>query len=275
MSAQTSTAKLGIIAGGGALPGILASSCAASGRPYFVLALTGFADATQLPREPDAWMRLGEVGKGFDALHRASVQEVVMVGNVRRPAFGDLKPDMKGASLLARIAGRALGDDSLLSAVVGEIENEGFKVVGVDDILSDLLAAEGPVGSLSPDEAMLADVQIGLRAARKLVAADIGQGVVVLRGEVIEVEDAEGTDALLKRCARIVGKKPGGVLVKAKKPQQERRADLPAIGPLTVRNAHAAGLRGVAVEAGHSLVIDRDNVRAAADELGLVVVGIS
>jgi DUF1009 family protein len=267
--------KLGIIAGGGALPGLLASACASSGRPYYILALTGFADTAFLPREPDSWMRLGEVGKGFGALRNAAVHDVVMAGSVKRPSFSDLKTDLKGASMLARIAGKALGDDSLLTAVIGEIEQEGFKVVGVDSILAELLAPEGPVGAFVPDESARTDIALGMARARDLGREDIGQAVVVRQGVVLGLEDSEGTDALLARCASVQSEGQGGVLVKAKKPQQERRADLPAIGPETVRNAHAAGLLGIAVEAGHTLVIDRPGVAAAADELGLFVFGLA
>jgi DUF1009 family protein len=275
MTGRASLPKLGIIAGGGALPGLMTSTCVASGRAHYVLALTGFADKDCLPRPPDEWMRLGEVGKGFDALRRAGVEEVVMVGSVRRPALTDLKPDLKGASLLARIAGRALGDDKLLSVVIGEIEREGFKVVGVDSILTDLLAGAGVLGKYQPDKAAWADITRGLETARALGAADVGQAVIVQQGIVLGVEAVEGTDALLARCAYLRRGGSGGVLVKAKKPQQERRADLPAIGVETVKNAHAAGLSGIAIEAGQTLIVDQPSVVAVADELGLFIQGLS
>jgi UDP-2,3-diacylglucosamine hydrolase len=265
--------KLGIVAGGGALPGLLASACAASGRAHYILALTGFAEANQLPRSPDGWMRLGEIGRGFEALRQAGVGDVVLAGSVKRPALNDLKPDLKGASLLARIAGRTLGDDSLLSAVITEIEREGFNVVGVDSILTNLLAGSGPLGRNTPDKNAWGDIARGFEVARALGAADVGQAAVVQQGIVLGVEAVEGTDALLERCASLRREGPGGVLVKVKKPQQERRADLPTIGPATVKNAHAAGLRGIAVEMGHALIIDQTAVTALADELELFVVG--
>jgi DUF1009 family protein len=264
--------KLGIIAGGGALPGLLVAACKSSGRDHFVLGLSSFADPAKLTA--DAWIRIGDIGKAFAALNDAHVKEVVMAGTVRRPAIADLKPDLKGATFLARIAGRALGDDGLLSAVVAEIEREGFKVVGADAIISDLLAPRGVLGRHEPDAAAKTDIARGIEAARALGAADIGQAVVVQQGIVLGVEAAEGTDALIARCAPLGLNAPGGVLVKTKKPQQERRADLPTIGVPTVRNAKAAGLRGIAVEAGHTLVIDLKGVIDAADETGLFVVGV-
>jgi len=263
--------KLGIIAGGGDLPRLLIDACKASARAHFVLGLSGFADPQTLPA--DEWLHLSEVGKAFTALKNAGAREIVLAGTVRRPNISEIKFDLKAAGFLARVAGRSLGDDGLLSVIVSEIEREGFKVVGADSVLVDLLAPAGVLGRHQPDAAAKADIARGLEAARELGAADIGQAVVVQQGVILGVESAEGTDALLARCASLAMDAPGGVLVKAKKPQQERRADLPAIGVNTVHNAKAAGLRGIAVEAGHSLMLGRAQIIAAADEAGLFIVG--
>lgn len=268
MSGPSSPAKLGIIAGGGALPGLLVAACAATGRPCHILGLTGFAQAADIPRAVDTWIQLGEVGKGLEALQAAGVVEIVMAGAVRRPKLSDLKTDFKGAAMLARIAGRALGDDSLLTAVVGELEHEGFRVVGADDILADLLTPPGILGAHGPGPDDLLDIRIGVAAARALGRDDVGQAVVVSAGMVSGTEDAAGTDALLARVR-------GGILVKTKKPQQERRVDLPAIGPTTVKNAAVSGLKGIAVEAGQTLMVDRTEVVRIADAVGLFVVGVN
>jgi DUF1009 family protein len=265
--------KLGIIAGGGALPGLLAAACKASGRAHYVLGLTGFAESAGL--EPDEWVRVGDIGKAFSALNAAAVKEVVLAGTVRRPAIAELKTDFKGAAFLARIAGRALGDDGLLSAVIAEIEREGFRVVGADTVLAHLLAPHGVLGRHRPDETALSDIARGFDVAYALGAADVGQAVIVQQDIVLGVEAAEGTDALIARCAPLCLEGPGGVLVKAKKPQQERRADLPTVGTTTVRNAKAIGLRGIAVEAGHTLMIGLPDIIAAADEAGLFVMGVA
>lgn len=270
MTGTQPTSKLGIIAGAGALPGVLVSSCERSGRPHYVLGLSGFADDAALPRAADSWVRLGEVGKAVASLKKAGVHEIVMAGAVRRPDFSQLKPDLKGIAFLARIAGRALGDDGLLRAIITEIEGEGFRVVGVDEIAADLLAPEGTLGRITPESADLAGIQLGVAEAKALGKADLGQSVVVRDGRVIDVEDESGTDALIKRCAE----QPGCILIKTKKPQQDRRADLPVIGEATVRNAKAAGFRGIAVEAGQVLLVDRAAIVAAADAAGLFVVGV-
>ncbi len=161
----------------------------------------------------------------------------------------------------------------MLSAVIKELEREGFTLVGVESVLDDAVAPEGPLGQHRPDDQALADIEHGFRVAAALGTLDIGQAVIVQQGMVLGVEAIEGTDQLIRRCADLRREGLGGVLVKAKKPDQERRADLPTIGPQTVEAAHAAGLRGIAVEARSTLVVERAEMTALADRLGLFVYG--
>lgn len=271
MAATAGAPGLGIIAGAGALPGLLVSACRAQGRSFHVLGLSGFADPAAVP--VNDWIHMGEAGRAFNLLRAAGVGDVVLAGGVRRPAIADLKPDVKGVTILARIAARLLpgiGDDTLLSAVIAEFEREGFRIVGADQILTDLLAPAGPLGAFAPDAAAAADIAAGIAAARALGAADKGQAVIVCAGMILGEEDTHGTDALILRKGA-----PGAILVKAKKPQQERRADLPTIGPATIENAARAGLKGIAVEAGHTLILGRVDVARAADAAGLFVVGVA
>lgn len=269
--------RLGIIAGGGGLPAQLADACRRDGRPYFVLALKGFCDPTWLtPDIPHAWVRMGAAGEGFRHLHEAGVTTLVMAGPVRRPGLLDLRPDARAARFFARVGLRMLGDDGLLRAVIREFEGEGFAVVGIEDVLgADVLAPAGVLGRHAPDDAAWADIRRGLEVARGLGALDVGQGCVVQQGLVLAVEAIEGTDAMLARCADLRREGPGGVLVKARKPQQEQRADLPTIGVATVEAAATAALRGIAVTAGGALIVDRRAVAARADALGLFVVGVA
>ncbi|MFA7428628.1 MAG: UDP-2,3-diacylglucosamine diphosphatase LpxI [Rhodospirillaceae bacterium] len=269
-------AKLGIIAGGGNLPGRLIAACRRDGRPFFVLALEGFADSAVLGDAPTAWVRLGAVGDAIRILHEHAVTQVVLAGAVRRPSLTDLRPDWRAARLFARIGMKALGDDGLLRHVVEELENEGFSVIGADDLLGDeILAPLGILGRHQPDEQAMADVLHGVRIARALGAMDVGQGAVVQQGLVLAVEAIEGTDDMLGRCAALRRDGLGGVLVKTSKPGQEQRVDLPTIGVTTINNAHAAGLRGVAVQAGGALMVDRAGIIARADALGLFVMGVA
>ena len=197
-----------------------------------------------------------------------------MAGPVRRPSLASIRPDWRAAKFLARIGLRALGDDGLLGAIIKEFELEGFRVVGVHDVLGSLLAPEGPLGAIVPDAEARADIERGLEVARAIGAVDVGQAVVVQQGIVLGVEAVEGTDALIERAGRLKREGPGGVLVKIAKPGQERRADLPTVGVGTVQAAARAGLRGIAVEASMALVMDRPAGAAAADRAGLFVIGI-
>lgn len=224
-------------------------------------------------------MRLGEAAKGFAKLREDGVEQVVVAGKVQRPTLGSLMPDWRTTAFLARVSSRAFlsaksyGDDKLLRAVVAEIESEGFEVVGVDTVVPDLLAKAGPVGAVEPSEAELADISVGLAAARELGRKDVGQAVVVHKGAVVREEDADGTDALIAAVASHLGNTSGAILVKTMKPGQDRRADLPAIGPDTVEACAAAGLSGIAVGAGNTLVIDARDVVKKADAASVFVFG--
>ncbi len=268
------TDRLGIVAGGGRLPRRLVESCRAAGRDVFVLALEGAAEPETVRGVPHAWCRMGAAVTGLSLLRENNVTELVLAGNVRRPSLVALRPDWRAAKLFARIGYRALGDDGLLSAIVRELEQEGFRVLGVDQLLGAEFVAEGPLGKIYPDPQSEADIAHGLRIARAIGALDIGQAVVVQQGLVLGVEAIEGTDELLRRCAEQRREGPGGVLVKVEKPGQERRADRPTIGPHTVAFAAEAGLRGIAVEADATIVLDREEVIHRADRAGLFVVGV-
>jgi DUF1009 family protein len=265
---------LGIIAGSGGLPRRVIESVRAVGREVFVLALEGEADQATVESVPHAWCRIGAAGTALDLLRANAVEELVLAGAVRRPSLLALRPDWRAAKILARIGYRALGDDGLLRAIVKELEREGFRVIGADQLLLGAALPEGPLGQVRPDCDAQSDIAHGIRLARAIGALDIGQAVVVQQGLVLGVEAIEGTDGLLRRCASLRRDGPGGVLVKVEKPGQEKRADRPVIGPKTVVLAAESGLRGIAAEAGATLVLDRDEVVRLADAHGLFVVGV-
>jgi DUF1009 family protein len=267
--------KLGIIAGQGALPARIIEHCRRTGRQFFVLALEGQTDPAILGGTPHVWARLGAAGRAIEKLREARAQEVVLAGAVTRPSLAALRPDRRAAKLLGRLARSGLGDDGLLSALVRELEGEGFQVIGADDLLDDMVATTGPYGAHAPDEEARADIELGVAVARALGELDVGQAVVVQQGVVLGVEAIEGTDALIARCGALQREGPGGVLVKVKKPPQERRVDLPTVGVQTVAAAAAAGLRGIAVEAGGALIVDPEAVARKADETGLFVIGVA
>ena len=264
--------KLGILAGSGELPLKLIEACRTAGRPFFVLGFEGSCDPASVASVPHRFIRLGAGGEGLRLLHQNGVEELVMAGGVRRPSLAGLRPDWRTLRFFFKIGLKALtdlGDDALFRAIIEELESEGFRVTGADRILGDLLAPVGPLGRVLPDAAAERDIAKGLEAARAHGARDLGQAVIVRAGEVLGVEGEAGTDALIGSCAA-----SGAVLVKTAKPGQERRADLPAIGPSTVAAAVAAGLRGIAIEAGATLVLDRSSMVEAADRAGIFVVGV-
>lgn len=266
--------KLGLIAGGGQIPGLIRDACRAEGRPLYIAALNGFCDPTTVDDAEHGWFDLPQVGRLLKALTAAGVQEVCLCGRVAKPDFATLKPDWKGALLVPRLLKAALvGDDAILRVVVETFEREGFRLIGADTLMADLLVRETQYGVMAPGPAQHSDVAVALQAARRLGIEDKGQAAVAAHGAVVGLEDDSGTDALLKRMADLPAAR-GGVLVKCVKPQQDRRVDLPTVGVTTVENAAAAGLAGIAVEAGAALMVDSRATAAAADRLGLFLIGL-
>ena len=266
---------LGILAGGGPFPGQVAAAATAAGRPVFIIGFEDFAEAAVITAYPHAFVRLGAAGRMLGLLRDHGCTDIVMVGPVRRPSLLDLRPDAEGARILARIGRSAFsGDDGLLAAVVRVLGEEGFRIIGAHEVLASALGGAGQAGRYAPDPQGLADIERGILVVRALGAADVGQACVVQHGCVLAVEAIEGTDSMIARAAGLRRPGPGGVLVKLVKPGQDRRADLPTIGPRTVAAAAVAGLRGVAFEAGGTLVTDMAACVAAADAAGLFLVGV-
>lgn len=268
-----------MIAGGGSLPVEVAEFCERAGRPLCVVRLKGFA-GVDVARFPGFDAGIAEIGKAVEGLRKAGAKAICFAGNVSRPDFAALAPDLKGLTLLpGAISAARKGDDALLRFIVGAFEKEGFRVEGADQVVADLLLAEGPLGSVAPAAEHLTDVARAIEVAHALGRLDVGQGAVVCDGLVLAVEAQEGTDAMLRRVAELPVAlrgspgRPRGVLAKAPKPIQERRVDLPVIGVRTLEAAADAGLAGVAGEAGALLVLEREAVIAAADRLGLFVWG--
>jgi hypothetical protein len=241
----------------------------------FIVGLEGFADPAVLADWPHEVIRIGAASRILAALKSHGCHDLVLIGPVRRPSFFDMRPDAEGARLLARIGRAAFaGDDGLLAAVIRILAEEGFRVVGAHDIMQAALGPKGLLSRTEPDASAMADITRGIDVARALGRIDVGQGCVVQQGLVLAVEAVEGTDAMLARCGPLAWPGPGGVLVKLVKPGQERRADLPTIGPDTMRAAAAAGLRGVAFEAGGTILADREGCIAMADAAGLFLLGL-
>lgn len=273
--------KLGVIAGGGELPVVLAEHCAAADRPYFIARITPFADPA-LSAHPGSDNGLGHMGGRMQAMRDAGVDAVVLIGQVPRADVSKLELDDGAIAMLPAImAALPQGDDALLRAILGEHERAGFQVVGAEEVMGDLLAPQGVWGAVAPTPAQVKDIIKGAKVAHVIGGFDIAQGVVVCDGHVLAMEAAEGTDEMLKRVAALpldlrgTPEKRRGALVKRPKPIQERRIDLPVVGFRTVEGAARAGLAGIAVEAHGALAVRRAEMIAEADRLGLFLYGFT
>ena len=270
--------RIAIIAGGGTLPGALRAHLVERGHDVTTIAVAGEAGA----EAPDATVSIADVEGMFRALERARATHAVLVGWIRRrPRFTEGRIGRRSIAFVPRFV-RALtrGDDAILRAVVEALEARGVTVLGVHEVWPELLAEQGPLGRFAPTSRDEAAIALGREASQRLGELDAGQAVVVVGRRIVALEGLEGTDEMLARvralrdAERIKAKARSGVLVKTCKPGQERRADLPTIGPSTVEAAIGASLAGIAVEAGSSLVLDRERTVAIADRGGLFLHGI-
>lgn len=261
--------RLGIIAGGGILPARLIQFCEAYKIEVFIAAFEGHADPSILIGRDHILTRPGAAGTIIQILRDKDFQDLVLIGSLKRPKLAQMRPDLKTLGFFAKLGFKALGDDGLLKAVRAELERDGFTIHGIQDFMPELLIPSGILGDIGPTEKQREDISLGLAASRKIGAADIGQSVVVCDGAVVGTEDEDGTNALIKRAAR-----PGAILVKSAKPQQDRKLDMPTIGSDTVKLCASLGYAGIAAEAGGVLMADRDEMVAKANKAGLFVVGV-
>ena len=265
--------KLGVLAGGGALPERLLHACDKRGIEVFVVGFEGQTDRTLVRGRLHMFTRLGAAGKIIDTLKSHGVQDLVMIGSIKRPGLSEMMPDMRTVRFFAKRGFHALGDDGLLKALREELEQEGFCIHGVQRFVDDLIARAGVVGSVKPKKSDLADIKRGFEVLKITGPADVGQSVVVHDGVVLGLEAAEGTDELIRRCANYRKGNRGGILVKAAKPGQDRDLDLPAIGPGTIHTCAQAGISGIAFQAEHCLLIRPQQVAELADHHKIFVVG--
>jgi DUF1009 family protein len=272
---------LAIICGGGSFPGAVAEAVTRQGRRPVMFALKGWADPNVVERYAHHWIALGQLDRFFRLARAEHCREALFIGTLLRPPLAQIRLDWRTVLLLPRIVGSFRGgDDRLLTAVARIIEGGGVRVIGVHEVAPEIMVPEGLLGRCQPIERDRADIARALALIAALGPFDVGQAAVVADNQVLAVEAAEGTDNLLLRIAelrrqrRVVTPAGVGVLVKAPKPGQDRRFDLPSIGPGTIENAARAGLAGIAVTAGSTIVADAAQAIAAADREHLFVVGV-
>ncbi|HEV3372839.1 MAG TPA: UDP-2,3-diacylglucosamine diphosphatase LpxI [Xanthobacteraceae bacterium] len=279
MGAPPEAAPLAIICGGGSLPLAVAGAARRQGRGVVLFALRGWADPDWVAAYPHHWVRIGQLGRFCRSARREGCRDVVFIGSIVRPSLWQIWPDLTTMRLMPRIISMFRGgDDHLMSGLANLFEDLGFRPVGAHEIAPEILVPEGAAGRFRPSDSNLGDIALGLDLLRTIGRFDVGQATIVADGHVLAVEAAGGTDEMLSEVAELRRKgrirSSGGVLVKAPKPGQDRRVDLPTIGPKTVAGAVRAGLAGIAVIAGDAIIAEPDQVAQAADRERIFIVGV-
>ncbi|HET7849950.1 MAG TPA: UDP-2,3-diacylglucosamine diphosphatase LpxI [Pseudolabrys sp.] len=280
-AAGVENSPLAIICGGGNLPFSVADAVIRRGRRVVLFGIRGVADAAKVAGYPHHWNGLGQFGRLQRLLREAGCRDVVFIGALVRPSLRQVRLDFKTLTLLPKIAAAFRGGDNHLLSGIGSIfEQHGFRLVGAHEVAPEILMSEGPLGRIQPADQDLADIETGFAYLRAAGPYDVGQAVVVSGRHVLAVEAIEGTDQMLARVAAlrasglIRAPAGSGVLVKAPKPAQDRRFDLPSLGPQTIEGAAKAGLAGIAVVAGETIVAEPAQVAATADRRDVFVVGM-
>ena len=277
---RTGDSPLAVICGGGTLPFAVADAVGKRGRRVVLFAIRGWADPQRVAAYSHHWASFGQFGWFCRVAQREGCRDVVLIGSVVRPAIWKIRPDFKTLRLLPRIVGLLRGGDNrLLKGVAAIFEEHGFRLVGAHEIAPDILMPEGPLGRERPTAGDQADIATALALLEATSPFDVGQAVVVADTRVLAIEAAEGTDRMLARIAELrqggrIADARRGVLVKAAKRGQDRRVDLPSIGPRTVEGAARAGLAGIAVVSGSTIIAEAGLTGAAADRERLFVIGV-
>ncbi len=271
MNQSEDVKRIGLIAGDGRFPIIFADNVRRLGFTVSAIAHVG----TTLPElesyvEHIHWLKIGQFGKALAALKQDGVGQAVMLGGIKKTnVFTTLRPDLRALAIFSRL--KHWKDDAILRAVAGELEREGIEILDSTFGLQDILAEEGFLTSKKPSKKEVEDIQFGWETLETLGMLDIGQCVVVKNRVIVSVEAVEGTDEAISRGGMLGGK--GAVVIKRTKPHQDLRFDLPAIGPQTIQTMVSVQASVLAIEAGRTVIIDREDVLSQANEAGISIVG--
>ena len=273
MAKNIDTNTIGIIAGGGQFPLLFIEAAHKAGRRVVVVAHKGETDEAVIQAADAVCMvKLGQLGKLISFFKQEGVGETVFLGTITKTQiFRDILPDLKGISLWNKIDRKQ--DDAILRAIADTLENDGIKVLESTLYLRHLLFPAGIISKKKPSKKQRRDIEFGWQNARAIGQLDIGQCVVVRNCTVLAVEAIEGTDATILRGGTLA--KENAVVVKVKKPGQDFRFDLPATGLTTIRSLRSVKGAVLAVEAGQSLLFDRELMIEEANKAGIVVVGVT
>jgi DUF1009 family protein len=279
--ADAERGPIAIICGGGSFPGAVAEAIARRGRQPVMFGIKGWADASVIERYPHHWVALGQLGRFFRLARSERCKEVLFIGTLLRPPLKQVRLDWQTIRLMPRIIGYFRGGDNrLLSGAASIAESGGLRVIGLRDVAPEIFVPAGVLGRCQPAERDRSDIARAMQLIAALGPFDVGQAAIVANNHVLAVEAAEGTDNMLARIAelrrqgRVTTPLGVGVLVKAPKPGQDRRFDLPSIGPRTIEGAARAGLAGVAVAAGSTIIAEAAEVIAIAEREKIFVAGV-
>jgi UDP-2,3-diacylglucosamine hydrolase len=262
--------RLALVAGAHQLPFLVLEDLKKQGYEVFVIGIKNFCDSKL---KPDMWMRLGGIGPVMRELKKRKIKKIAMVGALGHPNLSDIRPDITAIKILARIAIHQKGYDSMLAALNAEIEKLGFSVVAAQHLCPSLTFSVGIQTRTKPTKADIVDMERGIEVSKAIGKLDVGQSVVVHK-QVLAIEAAEGTEKMLARVVdlRRSYKKFGGVLAKMVKPNQDLRADIPAIGVNTVNDVADAKLNGIVVDAKNCWAIDKEKLIKTANMRGIFIV---
>jgi DUF1009 family protein len=265
--------KLGLIAGNGRFPLIFAEEAKRAGFIVIAVAHRGETDAAiEKFADEITWVYVGQLGKIIRVLRSSGVSEAVMAGGIRKvKLFGNFRPDLRGARFLAGLKSRE--DDVLLRGIAKELASDGIRILESTLCLPQLIAAEGVLSKRAPRREEWEDIDLGFEIAKEIGRLGIGQTVIVKKQVVLAVEAVEGTDAAIRRAGALA--KSGCVVVKVSKPQQDLRFDVPAVGVTTVECLHEIDGAVLAVEAGKTIFLEKEELLRRADKFGIAVVGVS
>jgi DUF1009 family protein len=276
MGSDEVSETIGLIAGSGRFPFLVLEEAERRGVPVVTIAVKGETD----PSIEDAadrlhWVSLGELGRCVKHLKDAGAHRAIMAGRVEHSSvFGLLRPDRLLIKVLSRLKTR--NTDAILKTVADVLAEEGIHLMDSTTFLTTLITTEGPLGKRSPTREEKDNIAFGFEMARELARLDIGQTVVVKEKAVVAVEAMEGTDETIRRAGRIVGSTPGGLtVVKVARPSQDMRFDVPVVGPRTIDTMSETGASALALEAGKSILLEREELLRRADEAGICICGIS
>jgi DUF1009 family protein len=259
---------LAIIAGNGDLPKLIIKECQKEKRDFVIILVEGNSNHDDYKGYNSHIVGIGHVSKALAILKENKAKEIVFAGGINKPSFSNIKVDKKGAILLSKlVANKIFGDNNTLTTITNFFTKEGFKIVGADNIIKDIVAKKGVLTSIKPSKMDLDNIKIGQNALELMSDLDVGQAIAVQQKQIIAIEAAEVTDELIKRCNNLqfkTGEKP--VLIKIKKKNQSTKVDLPTIGEKTILNLAKANFSGIALKSGSTLILDQSKVISAANK---------